>query len=228
MIDLYLIRHAQSHNNALPDERERICDPPLTEVGHRQAEMLAGYLADVRLCPAVQESVTRLVCSPMLRALETARYLEQAIGVTPEVWVDIHEHGGIYLDHGEGRVVGYPGQTRQQMQSQFPSYALPAEVTDQGWWRGSYEELWACQGRAIKVANALRQRTGGRECLVMVSHGTFITCLLKALLNVLPADYIWFLHHNTGVSCVQLGAEGRANVRYLNRVGHLPVELITV
>jgi broad specificity phosphatase PhoE len=227
MIDLYLIRHAQSHNNALPDERERICDPPLTELGHRQAEILAGHLAGVQLGSTGHGCVTRLLCSPMLRALQTARYLEQAIGVTPEVWVDIHEHGGIYLDHGEGRVVGYPGQTRQQLQAQFPSYLLPAEITDRGWWHAGYEELWACQGRAIKVANELRQRTGGHECLVMVTHGTFLTCLLKALLNLLPGDGIWFLHHNTGVSYLHLGAEARVNVRYLNQVEHLPAGLIT-
>ncbi len=44
-MELYIIRHAQSTNNALPDERERVCDPHLTEIGRRQADLLAAHLA---------------------------------------------------------------------------------------------------------------------------------------------------------------------------------------
>ena len=44
-MQLYIIRHAQSVNNALDDQRYRVSDPLLTEVGHRQAAMLAEHLA---------------------------------------------------------------------------------------------------------------------------------------------------------------------------------------
>ena len=44
-MELYIIRHAQSSNNALADERERVCDPHLTELGRQQAELLAAHLA---------------------------------------------------------------------------------------------------------------------------------------------------------------------------------------
>jgi len=226
MIHLYLIRHAQSYNNALDDVRLRVCDPPLTELGHRQAEILAQYLSGQQLCGNGQH--LRLVCSPMLRALQTARYLQQALGVTPEVWVDIHEHGGIYLDNWEqGSRFGCPGMTRSQILEQFPDYRLPAEITEQGWWQGGFEELWACQARAIKVANALRQPVTGDVCLIVMSHATFLSCLLKALYNLLPGEQMWFSHRNTGISHLHVDGECRLSTRYLNQIGHLPPGLVT-
>ena len=44
-MQLYIIRHAQSYNNALTDWTERVSDPPLTELGEQQADLLAAYLA---------------------------------------------------------------------------------------------------------------------------------------------------------------------------------------
>ena len=50
-MDLYIIRHAQSTNNALPAEvelRDRVCDPLLSDLGYRQAAFLAEHLATGR------------------------------------------------------------------------------------------------------------------------------------------------------------------------------------
>ena len=117
-MDLYIIRHAQSTNNALPAEIEmsdRVCDPLLTELGHRQAELPGRAPGDRprRLersrigrpeaggAPSVTSyGITRLVCSPMRRTLLTAQPISHVLEIRPEVWLDIHEHGGIYLDHG--------------------------------------------------------------------------------------------------------------------------------
>src|SRR5574341_719639 len=132
-MQLYIIRHAQSTNNALLDEWDRDYDPALTELGQRQADILARHLADGAELepppnPANREArrgyrFTHLYCSPMWRALQTAHPIGEALGLAPEVWTEIHEQGGIYLDHRDGRgPVGYPGKTRQQMQATFPHY----------------------------------------------------------------------------------------------------------
>ena len=47
---LYLVRHAQSENNAIWDGRGdhqpgRVPDPEITELGHRQAKAVARHLA---------------------------------------------------------------------------------------------------------------------------------------------------------------------------------------
>jgi broad specificity phosphatase PhoE len=115
-MQLYIIRHGQSSNNALADFSQRTFDPILTPLGQQQAEAVADYLASGRnleqLVGATEEEtgvktevgfhLTHLYCSAMYRALQTARPIGQAVGLNPEVWVDIHEGGGMYLDTRTG------------------------------------------------------------------------------------------------------------------------------
>ena len=122
---LFIIRHAQSVNNALADERDRVSDPSLTELGHHQAQLLAEHLAigknpELSKWTSVEATVshnrrsydiTQLYCSAMHRSLQTAQPIAQALNLTPEIWLDIHEHGGIFLDHGEEG--GIRGLSRQ-------------------------------------------------------------------------------------------------------------------
>lgn len=68
---LYLVRHAQSTNNAQP-ESQRIPDPPLTDLGEQQAQALA--LAIDQLSP------DHLFSSPFLRTLQTTAPVAQALG----------------------------------------------------------------------------------------------------------------------------------------------------
>lgn len=242
---LFLIRHAQSFNNALPAERElfdRVCDPPLTELGQQQAKLLAEHLAigknpefsswvSVEGTPSHNRrgyNITKLYCSAMHRALQTAKPIGQALGLKPEVWLDIHEHGGIYLDHYDERgVVGYPGKTRQEILAEFPDYTLPEAITGEGWWRGAHEDWPTCQGRAIKVAAALRAQAASEERLALVSHGGFLDALIKALLNQSPSPHVFYYKFNTAISRIDFREDGRLDFRYWNRVDHLPQELIS-
>ena len=89
----------------------------------------------------------------MKRTLLTAQPISRALDLRPEIWLDIHEHGGIYLDHGEpmGKV-GYPGITRPEVLAQFPGYPAPEALTDQGWWCDGFEEWETCLLEAGDVA----------------------------------------------------------------------------
>jgi broad specificity phosphatase PhoE len=239
---LYIIRHAQSTNNALADPRDRDRDPTLTELGERQADILARHLAaGAELVPMASATngrdrpgynFTRLYCSPMWRALQTADSVGQALGLTAEVWADIHEQGGIYLDHWDGRgPIGYSGKTRQEIQAVFPHYVLPEDVTERGWWNRDFEDWPACHERAIRVADELRAWAdcdqGGDECIAIVSHGGFVDALLKALFTQTADRGVFYYHYNTAISRIDFREDGRLNVRYLNRVDHLPPELVS-
>ncbi len=245
-MDLYIIRHAQSTNNALPAEvelRDRVCDPLLTELGYRQAELLAEHLAtgcdgwsDAASADpeagggscAATYGITHLVCSPMKRTLLTAQPVSRALGLAAEIWPDIHEHGGIYLDHGEpvGKV-GYPGITRLELVAQFPGYRAPDALTAQGWWFDGFEEWDACLSRAGQVARRLRAMHASDTGIAMVTHGAFASALIMALVGTPPDAGVHFSHHNTGISLVHFRPDGGIRLRYLNRVPHLPPELIT-
>lgn len=244
-MELYIIRHAQSQNNALIDQRDRVSDPSLTDLGHRQAEAIAEHLAsginlDLRVGVSAEDTsvqqrrgygITRLFCSAMHRSLQTARPIGQALDLKPELWVDIHEHGGIYLDHGGERgIVGYPGRTRSEILEEFPTYAVPEAVTEDGWWTGGQEDWPGCHGRAIKVAAQLyelAEAANDGDRVAIVSHGGFIDALLKAFLNQLPNPGTFFHHYNTAITRVDFHPEGGLSFRYQNRIPHLSPELVS-
>ena len=229
-MQLYIVRHAQSSNNALADERLRVQDPPLTGLGWRQAELTAQYLLDA-LGRAGDEGATgpginRLFCSAMLRALQTAQVIGRALGLSPEVWVDLHEHGGIWLNHGDGRgIVGYGGITRAHLQAAFPGYIIPDNLTDTGWWRGGHESVEACATRAGRVAATLRAWTPDTDRIAIITHGDFTSYLLNALLGAPQTTS--FHQENCGIALVSFRGNARLSIRYLNRLDHLPPEMIT-
>ncbi len=246
-MELYLIRHAQSQNNAslINDPKDRVFDPSLTELGHLQAQAVGRHLRDgfnpdrivdaqVGRKPEARSlrgfDIDRLYCSPMHRTLQTAYHIQQATGLTPHLWVDIHEHGGVFLEYDDERgVVGYPGKTRAEIESEFPGYVLSDAITETGWWTGKQEDITTAYGRAIRVAEQLDQmvRDGQFQRVAIVTHGTFMAALLKALLNQLPGHGVWFSHHNTAITRVDMRPEGDRWVRSINRVDHLTPELIT-
>ncbi len=236
-MQLYIIRHAQSYNNALTDWTERVSDPPLTELGERQADALATHLART---PAEAEQpgsgaayanrtgfrFTRLFTSAMRRALQTAAPIGQAIGMQPEVWVDIHETGGVFLDYHEGR--GLPGLKRAEMAEQFPTVRLSPEVTEDGWWNRQRETEEEWQERAARVATELRDRYAGTdEHIGLVTHGGFAAVLLYTLLGYTWPPTVIFLHLNTAITRLDFTRDGTIVMQYFNRVEHLPSELLT-
>jgi 2,3-bisphosphoglycerate-dependent phosphoglycerate mutase len=249
-MELYLIRHGQSVNNALPDDAPRIQDSPLNDLGKAQAERVAAYLADgsnrdPRYSPATGYSeretmstfgITHLYTSPMRRALQTTQPIARALNLHPEIWIDIHEHGGVYQARPDG-VTAFPGMTSVEIQEQFAGYVLPAGLTAAGWWdvaRGA-EEYYTALGRAVKVAGELRRRArelaaapdAPPQRIALVSHGTFIDALIKALLNLLPSRQMFFLMYNTGITRIDFVDNDRLVLRYVNRVTHLPPDMIS-
>lgn len=238
-MELYIIRHGQSHNNALQDARDRVCDPPLTDVGRQQAAALAEYLKRRVEPPGISDAqynqnhhgydFTRLYCSPMLRALETAEPIGRALGLSPHIWVDLHEHGGIFLDHGDGRgPVGYPGMTREEIAVRFPDYTIPERMTNRGWWNRPMETEPEWTARGAVIASRLWEQFGGTdERIALVTHGGCTNSLLCKLLHDIPPGAAAFSHQNTAISRVDWNDDGRVILRYMNRVEHLPIELVT-
>jgi len=250
---LFLIRHGESANNFMMQDggydhymRNRHVDPPLTERGVQQAELLAQHLAanahpESRhgrspTQPNAGYGFTHLYCSPMQRAMQTTVPIAAVLGMQPEVWIDIHEHGGIFHGNprtGEG-LTFFTGMARREMSERFPNYLLPDGITDEGWWHGGYEDMPGCFARAVRVARRLTQRAnenrtqGVAEGVALVSHGTFIDSLLKALFRQIPDRSFLYEHYNTAITCVDFMDDGTLFLRYLNRTQHLPPEMISV
>lgn len=218
-MELYLIRHGQSTNNR---GDPRVSDPPLTEFGEEQARLVGQFIKD--------KGISRLYCSPMIRALHTAALINEHLGLVPHVFVGLHEMGGIYEDRKDGRVQ-LPGLNRAGMMAVCPNVVVPDDVTDEGWWFYEWEtfedvaQLAYDNGLAfIEYLKANYADTDER--VAAVSHGGSGSKFLEALFAIPDTSYTRFAHHNTAVSKIIITTD-QVRLRYLNRIDHLPEELVT-
>ena len=267
---LFIIRHAESWNNRLARQNpydsymsKRVAEPPLTELGHHQAKILAEHIwanplseptqaesghLDIQTPQDVQPDsfagftadlidehsgfgITKIYCSAMPRSMQTAWPISQALELIPEIWIDIHEHGGLYEGNpnSDTPVKTVNGMTRSEIAEQFPDYIIPDEITEDGWWWGGVEDHKGCFERASRVAETLVSwaKEGNKERIALVSHGTYMDALIKALLNHHEDNHYYYSHYNTAVTRVEFSPDGFGIVRYVNRTSHLPPQLIS-
>jgi 2,3-bisphosphoglycerate-dependent phosphoglycerate mutase len=252
---LYLIRHAQSANNDLyartGDSVGRLADPPLTEIGHRQAQLLAHHLSARSLDndpppnligkyadrhDRLGYGLTHLYCSLMTRAIQTAGYIAAATGLPLVAWPEIHERGGLHeWDEASGEDVGVAGPGRAHFTREYPHLILPDTLDDTGWWNRPYETVEESFPRARLVWRQLLERHGdGEDRVGLVLHGGFFQALLLVLLGFdetpgnpgLGINELGFGISNASITRIEINQQ-RAGMRYLNKVDHLPSEFIT-
>ena len=214
---------------------------PLTDIGEQQAQLVGQFLADGVDMPGsliAPFELTHLYCSAMTRAMQTAQPIAQVLDMQPEVWVDVHEIGGLFLADENGNRHGLSGPTRSEITAQFPGYVLPDTITENGWWDASRGGETPAEfiARAIRVSFALKKRLPSDERIGIVSHGAFLDMLIKAFLSQIPThpNALFYTHYNTGITRMDFdeGYHGatvkdRLRLHYLNRVDHVPPELRT-
>ncbi len=213
-MDLYLIRHAQSANNARPTEL-RVEDPEITETGHQQAERLAAWASKLQL--------TQLYTSAFLRTLQTTSYLQKATGLTPHVRVQLHEVGGCVAGTHAGNMRGRPGMNGPQIQEQFPGYVIPPDLSIEGWWTCKpYESYDAAQLRARNLLDwTLTTFAGTAERVAYVMHADFKMAFLDLLdLRLMDTPF------NTSVTHLHL-KDQQLELEKFNMVEHLTEPLLT-
>lgn len=213
---LFIIRHAQSENNAKP-EHQRVEDPGLTEIGYQQAERLAEWSTSLNL--------SRLFCSPFLRTLLTTAPIAKATGLTPEVRVDLHEFGGCMSGPSIETMVGRPGMTRQQIHRRFPNYRISEseQIDETGWWKSKpFETDQQVQSRARRLlTQTIAEFAQSDERVAYVMHADFKVTFL----NLLCEQTLRF-PFNTSVSELTIGPTEKTLDEY-NGVAHLTDELLT-
>ena len=242
---LYIIRHGHVTyrrgiplDSVPPEERSYLPDPALTEVGRKQAVLLGEHLSrDTALSEQPQPppmdrsgfAITRLFCSPMRRALQTAQPVAAALGLQAEIWLDLHELGGIRHDEGDGRGArGFPGLSRAEVEEQFPGFIIPTDFSNAGWWNRPPEQEVEYLPRLVGVAQALRTMAKSKdEHVAIITHGTAASHILHALLGSQEHECFYFNHSNTGITSLTF-RENEIVLRYLNRLEHLPDDLITL
>lgn len=213
-MELFLIRHAQSENNARA-QSQRVDDPALTRLGHQQARRLAERAAGL--------GVTRVFTSPFLRAMETAEHVRKVTGIVPEIRVPLHEIGGCIAGTSARNFVGRPGMTRQQIAGRFPDYQIAPEIDGDGWWAGKpIENATESVRRAERLFHDTRREFGeSDERIAYVMHGDFLLLLLGCF-HPTALNVAW----NASLSHVAIGGTSAALKTYAC-VRHLPNYLVT-
>jgi 2,3-bisphosphoglycerate-dependent phosphoglycerate mutase len=227
---LFLVRHGQSFNNMLPDGVGRVADPPLTESGVKQAPLVAQHLAEGPAKDTYHDGgptrgfgITKLYTSAHLRCLQTSEPIADALDLDPEIWVDVHEECGVWMEGVEK----LPGMTRSEIAARFPRVKIPDGIGEEGWWNRpkETEEEWVA--RADRVAGDLwRDHAETDEHIAIVAHGGFIKDLVSALIADGPLPSGIISSRNTSISNITF-VDGKAVVGYLNRIEHLPADLVT-
>ena len=214
-MELYLIRHAQSLNNARPEE-QRVEDAPLTEKGRRQAAYLADWIVSLKL--------TRLWTSPFLRALQTTQFLHDSTGLRPKVETDLHEVCGCVAGVTPQVMEGRPGMTRSEIEAQFPQYDVGKDINESGWWKSKpcESKAIACRRAQAILATTRREFARTDERVAYVMHGDFKILLLKCI-DDRTLENPW----NTSVTRCVLTSDD-TGLREFNSVQHLPVDLVTL
>jgi broad specificity phosphatase PhoE len=170
---LLLARHGQSVSNAVR-RFQGVQDVPLSELGRRQAEALAGALRGRR--------IAAVYSSPLLRARHTAELAAAAVQAPLEYVDDLRE-----LSLGE-----WEGCTVEEVQAR-PGNPYACWVRDPvGSLPPGSEPLAAVQERVVRaLADIERSHPNGDDVLV-VCHGGVISAYLAHCLG-LPLSSIWRL-----------------------------------
>jgi broad specificity phosphatase PhoE len=200
---LYLLRHgATAANLASPPRLQgRRHDPPLAQLGVRQAEATRDFLA-VR-------PVGHCYCSPLLRAVQTAAIVAAPHGIAPQPLEALTE-----CDVGDWEGLDWATVRARHPEAYRRHHADPAAFGYPGG-----ESFDAVHARAAPALEALLQAHPG-ETLLVVGHHAVNRTYLAGLLGLPPGRARGVVLDNCGISVV-VRAGGAAAVVTLNAAFHL-------
>jgi broad specificity phosphatase PhoE len=179
---ILLVRHGQTDENV----SGRISgqgSAPLNGRGQEQAKLAAQVLAPL--------NVSRLVSSPVVRALETATILDAHLQLGIEEEPDLREVG--YGDWEGQTFQAVRGGTAFQLALNDPINA----VFPNG------ESLVSVQQRGVRVVESIRQGAP-QDVVVLVSHGDVIRMLVAHYLGMTFNDYRRITIDNGAISVIEL------------------------
>lgn len=196
-MDLFLIRHGQSEADLL-DVHEGRADFPLTELGRRQAQAMAEWMAR-------EYALERIYASTLKRAAQTAAYLGSACGLEPVYKPELMERDNGIL----------AGVSRREAEVLYPQPSVsPVHRAPYG-----MEPVLDFRCRAERVLSRIIEESKGLHAVAVVSHGGMISRLCQSLLR-LPVDSGLLFHTgDTGIHGWRL-EEARRILLFANKTEH--------
>lgn len=147
-------------------------DLPLAPEGRRKAALLASGIASTR--------PSRLVCSPLLRARQTAEPLGEALGIVPEIDPDLRE-----IDFGR-----WEGMTFEAIREADPEAVARWTRFEPDFAFPDGESIERFLARIRRAAKRLAEGDG--PSVLAVTHGGVIRAMICHLLGLSPRRYVSF------------------------------------
>ncbi len=232
-VELILIRHGQPE---WVRDGLNVDDPPLTDLGRRQAAAMARALAE--------ERVDRILVSPLVRARQTAEPLVDVLGIRPEVHDWMAELRNPIWDGTDHDVERIFHEARRRPAEQHWE-GLPGGESFRAFHQrvvtGLLETLDAC-GVRPRFGNLplwdvdhledsdSNPETGQRVALV--AHAGTNSVILTHLLGVEPVPWEWerFVLHHSSISRtmpLRIGDGWSFGLLQLSTVAHLGLDEVT-
>lgn len=196
---LVFIRHGETYGNiGLPTpEGYAEEDTPLTEHGQKQAQAIADYWFD-------GVEVAKIYCSPFTRTVQTIYPTAQKLDMKIELLSDLLEVGSTTC-----------GCDREKLRRDFPlvipcpEEALPVPESEE-----------QTQQRAKRFTEHIAHTYKNGETVIVCTHGTFMSYLVRAALNVSDTDTFNCQVDNSSLTCVIFRKE-KPLLRTANNTSHL-------
>ena len=169
---IYAARHGQTQWNA----EDRVCgstDLPLNEVGIAQARALAETAAGY--------SIDLILCSPLLRARQTAAAIAERCGTPIVIEERLREQD---FGESEGKNRQDPEYKRNKVQFAYrhPGGESPLQVV----------------ARVYAVLEEIKEKYQGKTIL-LVCHGCVCRAIRSYFVSCTNEEYSQFLEDNTGI-----------------------------
>lgn len=202
---LILIRHGRvdfTSRDFRVTPRGRQWNPPLSERGREQAELLAaGLLAMAR--------PSAFYCSPFRRCLETAAPFATAASLQPAIEEDI---GEVFLGEWEGEsfeaILSSDEEAARRFRDREPLWSLSP----------GGEDGLSFQARVVTAVESFLDAHPRGDVLV-ITHGGVINAYVMKVLGIKDQDML-FGPENTSLNIVHVQG-GDRRVRFIDDVSHL-------
>ena len=198
---MLLLRHGQTELSVQRRYSGR-GNPALTDLGRRQAERAAEYIAR-------RGGIAAVITSPLQRAYDTTAAVAKALKLDVIV-----ENGLIETDFGAWEGLTFAEAAARDPEL-HPNWLRDARVSPP-----DGESFASVQRRVRRVVDRLVAEYGGKTVLV-VSHVTPIKTVLQLALDAGPS-VLYRLHLDlASLSIAEFYPDGRASVRLVNQTAYL-------
>ena len=195
-MELIFVRHGRPEHVQTSDGSP--ADPPLAEVGHLQAAAVAQWLKE--------EMVDHIYSSPMRRAMETAKPIEEALGLS----VTIREHLSEFDRNSSSYVpMEILKEVNRRAWERMAAGAVSDSAGSMHTWRDSV---------LGEVEHLIEHHSGQR--VVVVCHGGVINAYLAFCLSIDEREFMKFDVDYTSVTRVLASSTGHRSVKSVNETTH--------